>query len=944
MNRHQAKRAAWLSGLLSVALTASMTLGTQPSGAAEQSAAPTFITPAPPGAGAYDPPEPSTWPIDSEHSQNLSRLPGTVATATSQAMVPPLERWQPSNAIDGDMSTRWSSDNALDCLPKPCSYDPTNDYLQVEFAEPHPIHHIDIYWETARPSRYVIQVSQDGTNWIDVVRVVGAPEPTDSHIVAVEDPVKFVRVQGLERATQWGYSIWEIDVWDGPERTYFGEAGRVLPVPVTQVDGAGSPFELTGQTRLAVSDDSLKPLADLLARYLRPSTGFVLPVTADPPASGDIALVQADVPGLPDGDALASAEGYKLEASSTGVTLTAPAEHGLFNAFQTLRQLLPEQAYSNTPRTGPWQVADTTIVDYPRFGYRGLMIDPARNFLTVPEVKAIIDGLAAMKGSQLHVHLTDSQSWRLEIEGPPGDPDKYARLTGSGGCHGNPCRSGSYTQQDFRNIVSYANARFVEVIPEVEGPAHAAKAVAEVPDISCLDDNHFCTDKSRPNNANALAFMEEVLTQLAAISSSPLISVGLDEADAVGQAQYSQWAKDMENILEPLGKTAVGWTPSPSGFADPDSVHQYWRDQTSDANSTMSCDWFDDQRRVILSPPGQAYLDGQGPADALGNYDWDPSSVRDDYRNAVLQDEYCLQNLDIIGIEGASWAESTPGLEANTVRELTSMAALIEKAWSPQEKTGDGNVFAARLAYWAARWNFAGARFRQESRVPWVTRVAGSVLRAGMDGRVGSAELAGLSAAKGAREGFTATVDWGDGSEPEPVVISGSNPSSGVPARDSKAATLFTVSGSHTYAPGQSHTGTVTFTDGRRAWSATFEVVAPWRLDGFEPPVRMGSDVVNTVSAGSTVPLRFKVYRGAEAMTSGIGAVLTTQKVGCDGSDLQEPLEELPTTGSTQLRYDGSDGHWIQNWATPIDAAGSCYRVSLTTADGSSIGADFRLK
>jgi hexosaminidase len=418
------QRTAWLSVLMSVGVALPMTLGALPVHAQDLGATAAAITPAPPGDGPYDPSEPTSWPIDSEHSQNLSRLPGSVATATSQTMVPPLENWRPSNAIDGDRSTRWSSDNPLDCQPKPCSYDPTNDYLQVEFAEAHPVHHIDLYWEAARPSRYAIQVSQDGTHWIDVVRVVGAPAvgPADSHTVAVEDPVKFVRMQGLERATAWGYSLWEMNIWDGPERTYFGEAGKVMPVPVSQAPGTGSPFTLATRSRVVASDAALKPLANRLAASLRPSTGFVLPVTAGSARAGDIALVRGKVADLPKGNALAADEGYKLEVSGGVATISAPAEHGLFNGFQTLRQLLPAQAYSGVVRTAAWEVAPTTVVDYPRFGYRGLMIDPARNFLTVAEVKAIIDDLAAMKGSQLHIHLTDSQAWRLEIKGPPGNP------------------------------------------------------------------------------------------------------------------------------------------------------------------------------------------------------------------------------------------------------------------------------------------------------------------------------------------------------------------------------------------------------------------------------------------------------------------------------------------------------------------------------------------
>jgi hypothetical protein len=119
--------------------------------------------------------------------------------------------------------------------------------------------------------------------------------------------------------------------------------------------------------------------------------------------------------------------------------------------------------------------------------------------------------------------------------------------------------------------------------------------------------------------------------------------------------------------------------------------------------------------------------------------------------------------------------------------------------------------------------------------------------------------------------------------------------------------------------------------------------VAAWRLDGFYKPVTMGTTVVNTVKAGSTVPLKFNVYKGATAMTADIGARFTTSKTGCDGGDAEDPIE-LVTTGSTSLRYDGAAGQWVQNWATPAGGKGSCYRVTMTTADGSAIVADFKLK
>jgi hypothetical protein len=120
--------------------------------------------------------------------------------------------------------------------------------------------------------------------------------------------------------------------------------------------------------------------------------------------------------------------------------------------------------------------------------------------------------------------------------------------------------------------------------------------------------------------------------------------------------------------------------------------------------------------------------------------------------------------------------------------------------------------------------------------------------------------------------------------------------------------------------------------------------IRAWALDGFLKPVNMGSSVVNTVKAGSTVPLKFTVLRGGVPMTSGIGAVFSAKKVACDGSAIADAVEEFSTTGQTSLRYDATAGQWIQNWATPTGGKGACYRVSLTTADGSSTAAAFQLK
>ncbi|MDR1186066.1 MAG: family 20 glycosylhydrolase, partial [Bifidobacteriaceae bacterium] len=696
------------------------------------------------------------WP---EERQNVALKPGVVASASTYTYgYEP--RFLPSLAIDGGFSvtgSRWAPCNIPDNSgtgPLPAGFEKTDcstpwtDWWQVKLAEPTYVYSITAIWEGAglsAPTEWKLQLSHDGITWVTVANPVNNPSVARESVEIADSSTawQYIRVQGVSGHPTYGLSITEFEVYDAPQ-TPPGAGGRVLPVPVSQADVDAPPFTLTAESRIVVSEPGLVDSGEQLATYLRGATGYELPVATGSGEAGDIVLVLNGHDALLAGGGLAQAEGYVLEASANGLTVTAPARHGLFNAFQTIRQLLPQAVFSPTARFVPWEIAATEIVDYPRFGYRGLMVDPARNFLTVAEVKAMVDDIAAMKGNKLQWHLSDSQSWRLEIKGPPEDPDRYASLYKTAGCNGGGCLTGWYTQEEFQDVVAYAAERFVEIVPDIEGPAHASRAVSQVPNLSCGNGDWFCTDPAHPNNANAKAFMQEVYTQLAAISPSQYVHIGGDEADGMAQTQYTQWIQDMEALLSSVGKTPIGWTPTPSAYLDSESVHHYWRDQTSAADSIMSCSWYEKGFPVLLSPTSFAYLDFQGPRDPAGNYAWDPSAVYDDYRQVILQDAYCLDDADIIGIQGQMWGESLRGLSDNRYLILTSMAALIEKAWSPEAKTQGVGRFLDRLARQSARWAFEGVNYRPDGSVSWDTYGAGSKLSTGPDGAV-VGQLAGLS-------------------------------------------------------------------------------------------------------------------------------------------------------------------------------------------------------
>ena len=259
-----------------------------------------------------------------------------------------------------------------------------------------------------------------------------------------------------------------------------------------------------------ISSSALAATAEVLAGYLRPATGFVLPVVTDSATASDISLSLGPVSGVPENKA---AEGYSLTVSSAGAKIVAPQAHGLFNGFESLRQLLPAAINSPTTGAGPWTAQPVTVLDYPRYEHRGLQLDPARNFMTVAEIRSMIDQLAALKGDRLHLHLSDSQSWRLEIKG-------YPALDGTG-CNGSACIAGFYTQEDFKDLVKYAADRFIEIVPELEGPAHATAAVRSLGGVAVVglpgqtQTDRFCTNPNDPASERALAFWRDAIAQLA---------------------------------------------------------------------------------------------------------------------------------------------------------------------------------------------------------------------------------------------------------------------------------------------------------------------------------------------------------------------------------------------------------------------------------------------
>src|SRR5712671_1514082 len=233
----------------------------------------------------------------------------------------------------------------------------------------------------------------------------------------------------------------------------------ILPRPVAVKLLAGT-FALNDQTRIVAGDRESRKVAGLLNDFLLKQNGLHLRITDNPPKRENfISFSQAGSRSLP-------AEGYRLVVAPKSIRVTGqPA--GLSYGMQSLTQLLP---------LGPQptiELPDLDITDYPRFGYRGVLLDVGRHFFSVTYLKKLLDLAAQYKINRFHWHLTDDEGWRIEIK-------KYPRLTGlqSGSADRNGTEAQYYTQAQIRDIVAYAQARFITVIPEIEMPGHSGAAVA----------------------------------------------------------------------------------------------------------------------------------------------------------------------------------------------------------------------------------------------------------------------------------------------------------------------------------------------------------------------------------------------------------------------------------------------------------------------------------
>ena len=492
----------------------------------------------------------------------------------------------------------------------------------------------------------------------------------------------------------------------------------LIPEPVSVTQGKGN-FTVNAYTKIGATD-SARTVAEWLQSFLQKQTGYRTAIVNSAKENA-IQLMINTVK-----DEKIGREGYRILVTAKGIQIHANNPAGLFCGVQTLLQLLPsdiENAKAVSKKT--WDIPVVSILDYPRFAWRGLLLDVSRHFFSIQDVKKMVDEMARYKFNVLHLHLTDDQGWRMEIKAYPELTKKGAWRVPRTGLWWDRERpqpgeaatdGGFYTQQQLKELVAYCAARNIQVMPEIDVPGHSLAAIASYPFLSCTKDlfevnagNRFAPtddDALCAGNDSAYQFLEKILAEVASVFPCKYIHIGGDECNksfwskcAVCQKKMkdeglknenelqSYFIKRVEKIVEANGKRIMGWDEILEGGLAPNATVMSWRGMQGGTEAAKQ------NHQVVMTPTDYCYLD---------LYQGDPSIEPPTYSLLRLKKAYEFEPVPtgvkeelIIGGQGNLWTESVPRFRHAEYMLWPRFFALAEILWSPKS-THNWNDFVKR--------------------------------------------------------------------------------------------------------------------------------------------------------------------------------------------------------------------------------------------------------
>jgi hexosaminidase len=505
----------------------------------------------------------------------------------------------------------------------------------------------------------------------------------------------------------------------------------IIPYPHHLIPAEGD-FTINSKTDIKIEDKIFSQDANFLIQSVREVSGITLRKAK---------MAKANCINLQKNDTIRNNEGYHLFITPSKIILSARTSAGLFWGIETIMQLLPP-ADSVSDKMNELKIPAVEIQDYPAFGWRGMHLDVVRHFFSVAYLKKFIDRMALYKLNKLHLHLTDDEGWRIQIK-------KYPELTKleawrTFDVHDSACMQlakenpdfridsihiihrdgktlygGYYTQAQMKDIIRYAAARHIEIIPELDMPGHMMAAIKIFPYLSCTGKaghGQIFSEPLCPCKESTFQFAENVYKEIFALFPSKYVHIGGDEVDKstwakspacktlmqkeelnnVNQLQ-SYFIKRMEVFFHAHGKQLIGWDDILEGGIDSSAIIMYWRSWLPKAPVEAA----NNGNRVIMAPGNPLYFDAFPDKNSLYNvYHFNPYP---DSLNVQARRK-------IIGIQACVWTERIPSEKRADYMTMPRMTAMAEVAWT--DKPMDYASYLERLKNHYHRWDLMHIHYR----------------------------------------------------------------------------------------------------------------------------------------------------------------------------------------------------------------------------------------
>lgn len=523
-----------------------------------------------------------------------------------------------------------------------------------------------------------------------------------------------------------------------------GEA-KIIPRPAELTVGEGS-FVFTPGMEIAVENEAQREMLLPFLSSFADRTGWRPEIIT----SGTGAIIFTTDPALRE-------EAYELSVTPGQIRVAASTTAGFFYATQTIWQMLPAVFFAEGElMTSPLGIPAVEITDEPAFGWRGYMLDVSRHFFTVDQVKEVLDMMAANKLNRFHWHLTDDQGWRIEIKAYPkltevgawradrlNTDERYSDWWGRApqGPDEEATYGGFYTQEEIREVVAYAKARFIEVVPEIDMPGHAQAAVAAYPEIGCVKaaktvatGGVFRYNTINPGKEATYAFAEAVLNEVMDLFPFSYVHIGGDECNKeqwtidpdaqrkmreerlrTEEELQSYFIERMEKIINARGKKMIGWDEILEGGLAPNATVMSWRGESGGLAAARA------GHEVIMTPSQHCYLDlKQGHDDLEPNLGYSRLLLSSAYHYDVIPADLTEEEARRIkGIQANMWTESISDWSKFTYMNYPRVFAVAENAWTAEDNK-DWDDFIDRLLHMNRRLDARGVRYAESAFSPWL--------------------------------------------------------------------------------------------------------------------------------------------------------------------------------------------------------------------------------